>query len=83
MVSFQTKNPNLSEYWRLENVDMYILWTFGIFYGHLANFMTLWNMLCSSDAFFPLLVSCTKKILATLNEISLWWRRTAESIRQQ
>jgi hypothetical protein len=41
----------------------YILRPFGIFYGHLGYFMTIWHIVCS---FFPVLVSCTKKNLATL-----------------
>jgi hypothetical protein len=44
----------------------YILWPFGIFYGHLGYFMTIWYTLCSFGTFFPVLVSCTKKNLATL-----------------
>jgi hypothetical protein len=39
---------------------------FGIFYGHLGYFMTIWYTLCSFGTFFPVLVSCTKKNLATL-----------------
>jgi hypothetical protein len=43
-----------------------------IFYGHLEYFgylgysMTIRNILCSFDTFFPVLVSRTKKNLATL-----------------
>jgi hypothetical protein len=73
MVSFQ--NPNLGKFWRalgrLENfypffrhleyfTDIWnILQTFGIF-------MTIWYILCSFGTFLPVLVSCTKKNLATL-----------------
>jgi hypothetical protein len=39
-------------------VNWYILWSIGIFYGHLVYFM----------AIFPVLVFCTKKNLATLDE---------------
>jgi hypothetical protein len=50
----------------LENID--------IFCGHLEcfadiwdmYFMTVWYILCSFGTFFPILVSCTKKNLATL-----------------
>jgi hypothetical protein len=61
MVCFQTKNPNLGKFWRALGwkIFMYfmaiwnILWRFGIFNDHLVHF-------------FPVLVSCTKKNLATL-----------------
>jgi hypothetical protein len=50
---------------RFENV--------ALFYGHLEYFvnildffMTIWYILCSFGTFFPVLVSCTKKNLATL-----------------
>jgi hypothetical protein len=49
----------------LENVDIF----YGhleYFYRHLGYFMTTWYILCSFGTFFPVLVSCTKKILATL-----------------
>jgi hypothetical protein len=36
-----------------------ILWTFGIFYYHLVLFVFIWYI-------FPVLLSCTKKNLATL-----------------
>jgi hypothetical protein len=51
----------------LENVD--------IFYSHLdyvmnilGYFMNIWHVVFSFGAFFPVLVSCTKKNLATLVE---------------
>jgi hypothetical protein len=44
----------------------YILWPFGIFYDHLVHFVFIWYVLCSFGTFFPFLVSCTKKNLATL-----------------
>jgi hypothetical protein len=44
----------------------HILWPFGILYGHLGSFMTIWHILCSFGTFFPVLVLCTKKNLATL-----------------
>jgi hypothetical protein len=40
-----------------------ILWRFGIFYDHLVNFLFIWYI-------FSGLVSCTKKNLATLIEMS-------------
>jgi hypothetical protein len=59
---------------RLENID--------IFYGHLEYFMDIWDMLlpfgtvclCSFCTFFPVLVSCTKKNLATLLGRTQWSR---------
>jgi hypothetical protein len=67
MVSFRTKNPSLGKFRRAQDWKMLIyvtaswniLQTFGIFYDHLVH-------LCSFGTFFPVLVSCTKKNLATL-----------------
>jgi hypothetical protein len=50
---------------RLENG--YIFGLFGLFYGYLGFFMTIRYILCSFGTFFPVLVSCTKKNLATLS----------------
>jgi hypothetical protein len=47
---------------------MFYVWSFGLFYGHLGYFMTIWYILCSFGAYFLVLVSCTKKNLATLFE---------------
>jgi hypothetical protein len=66
MVSFQTKNPNLCIFLRALDgkLTMYfmaiwnILRTFGKFYNHVGNFMTIWYI-------FPVLVSRTNKNLAT------------------
>jgi hypothetical protein len=55
MVYFQTKNPNLGKF--LDARCWYILWTFGIFLGHLVYFMVMWYIF----PHFP-----TKKNLATL-----------------
>jgi hypothetical protein len=43
-----------------------ILRTFGILYDHLGYCMTIWNILCSFGKCIPVLVSRTKKNLATL-----------------
>jgi hypothetical protein len=67
MVYFQTKNPNLGKFWRALDWKMLIyfmaiwniLWRFGIFYDHLVHFIFIWYILL-------VLVSCTKKNLATL-----------------
>jgi hypothetical protein len=54
----------------MENVENFM--PFGIFYGHLGYCMTIWYVLCSSGTFFPILVSCTKKNLASLLEDIRW-----------
>jgi hypothetical protein len=55
VVYFQTKNPNLSKFWRALDWKMLVCC-----YVHLVHFVLIW---CS---FFPVLVTCTKKNLATL-----------------
>jgi hypothetical protein len=50
VVYFQTKNPNLGKFWTALEWKMlvyftaiwYILWSFGIFHGHLVYFMAIW-----------------------------------------
>jgi hypothetical protein len=67
MFCFQTKNPNLGKFWRAFDGIMLIyfraIWDilqlFWIFYDHLVHFVLIWYL-------FPVLVSCTKKNLATL-----------------
>jgi hypothetical protein len=44
----------------------FILWPFGIFYGDLGYFITIWYILNSFGSFFSVLVSRTKENLATL-----------------
>jgi hypothetical protein len=44
----------------------HILDPFGLFYGHWKYFMAIWYILWSFGIFPPVLVSCTKKNLATL-----------------
>jgi hypothetical protein len=44
---------------------LYSLWPFGIFCSDLGYFMTIWYNLYSFGTFFTVLVSCTKKNLAT------------------
>jgi hypothetical protein len=66
MVCFQTKNPNLGKFWRALDGKM------------LIYFMDIWNILRTFGKFllhfvlilyiFPVLVSCTNKNLATLND---------------
>jgi hypothetical protein len=47
-------------------LDWKILWPFGISYIDSGYFMTIGYILYSFGTFFPVLVSCTKKNLATL-----------------
>jgi hypothetical protein len=43
MVYFQTKRPNLGKLWRALDCKMLLyFWPFGIFYGHLRYFITIW-----------------------------------------
>jgi hypothetical protein len=68
MVSFQTQNPNLGKKFRglrLENANT-LLWPFEIFYEYLGYFMTVWYIGVILVHLFPVLVSRTKKNLATL-----------------
>jgi hypothetical protein len=44
----------------------YILWPLGLFYGPLVYFVTIWYILLLFGTFFPVLVCCTNKNLATL-----------------
>jgi hypothetical protein len=65
MVYFLTKNPNLGDFLRILRLKMLVylrdIWSilqpFGIRYEHLVHF----------GIFFPVLVFCTKKNLATLD----------------
>jgi hypothetical protein len=67
MVCFQTQNPNLGQFWRVLQWMMLVyvmtIWSIlqplEIVYGHLEY---LWSF----GIFFPVLVCCTKKNLATL-----------------
>jgi hypothetical protein len=68
MVCFQTKNLNLGKFWRALDWKMLIyfmaIWnilrTFDIIYSLLSRFVVIWYI-------FPVLVSRTKKNLATLS----------------
>jgi hypothetical protein len=59
---FKPKNPNLGKFWRALDLKMFIYFNF------MGYFMTIWYILCSLGTFFPVLVSCAKKNLATLVE---------------
>jgi hypothetical protein len=73
MVCFQKqKNPTLGKFWRALDWKMFIyfmaiwniLWKFEIFYDPLVHFVLVLYI-------FPVLVSCTKKSLATLGQTLL------------
>jgi hypothetical protein len=67
MVCFQTKNRNLGKFWK--SLDRKMLIYFMAYWNIFRTFgiiMTIWYILCSFGTLFPVLVSCTKKNLATL-----------------
>jgi hypothetical protein len=66
MLYFQTKNHNLSKFWRILQC-WHILWTFGLFSDNLINFMAYGIIGGNFGIFFPVLVWCTEKNLATLH----------------
>jgi hypothetical protein len=81
MVCFQTKSPNSGKFWSVLQwkILAYVMaiWSIlgpsGIFYGFLLYFKVIWNII-------PILVSCSKKNLATLPNITIWsifWRGLA------
>jgi hypothetical protein len=47
---------------------LYVFWPFGLFYGNLVYFVAIWYIFWLFGLFFPVMVSCTKKNLATLAE---------------
>jgi hypothetical protein len=64
---FKPKTPILGKFWRvLQWKSWYILWPFGLFNCNWKYFMAIWYILWSFGIFFPVLVFCTKKNLATL-----------------
>jgi hypothetical protein len=68
---FEPKIPiwvNFGGSWNRKS--LYILWPFGLFYGHWKCFTDIWSILCSLGEFFPVLVfCCTTKNLATLHRL--------------
>jgi hypothetical protein len=84
MLYFQTKNNNLYKFWRLLQWKMLVyfmtIWSilrsFGIFFLHLVYLKDIWII------FFPVLVCCTKKKLATLDSglLSLNFFRTKNEV---
>jgi hypothetical protein len=79
MVNFQTGNPNLGKFWRVGNVD--------ICFHHSEYFTDIWDSLIPLSAFyvylifFSVLVSRTKKNLATLDGMGTNVGRLSEAIR--
>jgi hypothetical protein len=77
MPDFQTKKSNLGKFWRVLQWKMLVyfmsilstLRPWKIFCGHLVYFVAIWYILWSFGVFFPVLVYCTKKNLATLQLI--------------
>jgi hypothetical protein len=62
MVYFQTKNPNLGKVLRVSDWKMYFMYIWNIllkFTDHLVHLVLIWYI-------FPILISRTKKNLATL-----------------
>jgi hypothetical protein len=68
MVNFRTKNPNLGRFWRVLEWKMLVyfmpIWNKSItaFFICYAHLVILWSF----GLFFPVLVYCVKKNLATL-----------------
>jgi hypothetical protein len=60
-----------------------ILWSFGIFCGHLEYFMVIWNILWSFGTFFAILVCFAKKHLATLSPPQLSHLRMCKSVARR
>jgi hypothetical protein len=68
MAHFQTKNPNLGEFWRVLRKNM-LVYFMGI-WSILLPFrilVAIWYILWMFSIYFPVLVSCSKKNLATPN----------------
>jgi hypothetical protein len=64
MAYLPTKNFNLGG--PCNGSCWYILWPLDPIYGHLVYFVTIWYILWLFGIFFPGVVCCTKKNLATL-----------------
>jgi hypothetical protein len=61
MVNFHTKYPYFDIFWRALEwkiwiyfvVMWYILWSYGIFCGHMVYFVVIWYILLSFGIVFP------------------------------
>jgi uncharacterized membrane protein YiaA len=58
-----------------------ILRPFGLFYGYLVYFVTLWYIFSLFGTFFPVLVYCTMKNLATLVRVVRTRRETRRELQ--
>jgi hypothetical protein len=58
----------------------YILWTYGLFYGHWKYFVAIWYISWSVGIFSPVLVCCSTKNLATLIIIRPKGRTQAKNV---
>jgi hypothetical protein len=67
MLYFHTKNADLGIFWRALGwkIVFYIMVTW-FFIAILANFMANWYFCGQFGTFFPILVNCAKRNLATL-----------------
>jgi hypothetical protein len=81
MVYFQTKNPDSGKFWRALD------WKLLIVLGPFVIFTYIWDILCPFGKFyahlayfFPVLVPCAEKNLATLRLTSLARVQTAISL---
>jgi hypothetical protein len=82
MVYFRTQNPNLGKFCRVVQWKMlvyfmliwFILWSFGIFYGHLVYFMVIWYILWSFGIFYGHLVYLCYGNLVSFSRLSLLYK---------
>jgi hypothetical protein len=74
MAYFQTKNPNLGKFWRVLQWKMlvYLMTFWSTYFTAIGNNLWPFGIFCSHLVYFPVLVWCTKKNLATLI-----WNRVA------
>jgi hypothetical protein len=64
---FTPKNPNVGKFRRVLRWKMLLyLRPFGLFYDHFVYFAAIWDNLWLFGTFFPPLVCCIKKNLATM-----------------
>jgi hypothetical protein len=71
MVSFQTKNPNLGKFWRALDWKMLIFYVYLEYFTDIWEiFINIWYILLSFGTFIPVLVSSTKRNLATMKTVA-------------
>jgi hypothetical protein len=93
MVCFHTQNSNFGKFWTVFKWKMWVFFMAmlsnlrpnGIFYGHVVYFMSKWYILWPFGGhfgiFFPVLVCCPDKNLATLLPYQDSPPPTAQSIK--